>query len=179
MTPYSYPQALYLGKDASRENVLQLNEDEELDDFRYVLFATHAVLPDELSYINQPAVLLSYPENGGYLTMADAFGLQMNADLVVLSACNTGRGENIKGEGVRGLARAFMYAGTPAVSVSLWTVNSQATQQLNQSFFTQLKKKRHLAEALRQAKIAMIEGEVEDIYSHPYFWAGFVVFGDK
>jgi tetratricopeptide (TPR) repeat protein len=178
VTPHSYPQALYLGEDASRENVLQLNEDEELDDFRYVLFATHAVLPDELSYINQPAVLLSYPEKGGYLTMADVFGLQMNADLVTLSACNTGRGENTKGEGVRGLTRAFMYAGTPAVSVSLWTVNSQATQQLNQIFFTQLKEKRQYADALRQAKMAMIEGEVEDIYSHPYFWAGFVVFGD-
>ncbi|MEN8220782.1 MAG: CHAT domain-containing protein [Pseudomonadota bacterium] len=182
VTPYSYPQVLYLGKEASRENVLELNENEELDDFRYVLFATHAVLPDELSYINQPAVLLSYPENGGYLTMAEVFGLQMNADLVTLSACNTGRGKNIKGEGVRGLSRAFMYAGTPAVSVSLWTVNSQATQQLNQTFFTQLKKKRHLAEALRQAKMAMIEGDVEedfkDIYFHPYFWGGFVVFGD-
>jgi CHAT domain-containing protein/Tfp pilus assembly protein PilF len=178
VTPHSYPQALYLGEDASRENVLYLNEDEELDDFRYVLFATHAVLPDELSYINQPAVLLSYPEKGGYLTMADVFGLQMNADLVTLSACNTGRGENTKGEGVRGLTRAFMYAGTPAVSVSLWTVNSQATQQLNQIFFTQLKEKRQYADALRQAKMAMIEGEVEDIYSHPYFWAGFVVFGD-
>jgi CHAT domain-containing protein/Tfp pilus assembly protein PilF len=178
VTPHSYPQALYLGEDASRENVLYLNEDEELDDFRYVLFATHAVLPDELSYINQPAVLLSYPEKGGYLTMADVFGLQMNADLVTLSACNTGRGENTKGEGVRGLTRAFMYAGTPAVSVSLWTVNSQATQQLNQIFFTQLKEKRQYADALRQAKMAMIEGDVEEIYSHPYFWGGFVVFGD-
>jgi len=62
-------------------------------------------------------------------------------------------------------------------------VNSQATQHLNQTFFTQLQKKRHLAEALRQAKMAMIEGEVvenvlKEIYSHPYFWGGFVVFGD-
>jgi CHAT domain-containing protein len=170
--------ALYLGERASRENVLELNENEELDDFRYVLFATHAVLPDELLYINQPALLLSYPEQGGYLTMKDVFGLQMNADLVVLSACNSGQGENIKGEGVQALTRAFMYAGTQAVSVSLWAIHSMATQQLNQIFFTQLKKKRQYAEALRQAKMAMIEGEVEEIYSHPYFWAGFVVFGD-
>jgi CHAT domain-containing protein len=110
--------------------------------------------------------------------MKDVFGLQMNADLVVLSACNSGQGENIKGEGVQALTRAFMYAGTQAVSVSLWAIHSMATQQLNQIFFTQLKKKRQYAEALRQAKMAMIEGEVEEIYSHPYFWAGFVVFGD-
>ncbi|MEN8217659.1 MAG: tetratricopeptide repeat protein [Pseudomonadota bacterium] len=182
VTTYTYPQALYLGEDASREKVLQLHEDEELDEFRYVLFATHAVLPDQLKYIDQPAVLLSYPEEGGYLTMADVFGLQMNADLVTLSACNTGQGENIKGEGVRGLTRAFMYAGTPAVSVSLWEVHSRATQQLNQALFGQLKDKRPLADSLRQAKIAMLEGDVKDeikeIYFHPYFWAGFVVFGD-
>ena len=178
------PEELYLGERASRENVLYLNEDKELSDFSYILFATHAVLPDELSYINQPAVLLSYPENGGYLTMADVFGLEMNADLVTLSACNTGRGKNVKGEGVIGLTRAFMYAGTPAVSVSLWGVESQATQQLNQVLFSQLKNKRPLAESLRQAKLAMLkgkgklDGEFEDIYHHPYFWAGFVVFGD-
>jgi len=179
------PENLYLGEHASRDNLLLLNEDQDLYEFRYVLFATHAVLPNELNYIKQPAVLLSYPEKGGYLTMADVFGLEMNADLVSLSACNTGRGKNVKGEGVKGLSRAFMYAGTPAVSVSLWKVNSQATQQLNQIFFTQLKKKRHLADALRQAKLAVLKGELdeefeefEEIYRHPYFWAGFVVFGD-
>lgn len=76
-------------------------------------------MPNEISYINQPAIVLSNPHTEGYLKMADVFALQMNADLVMLSACNTGRGEKIKGEGVRGLTRAFMYAGTPAVSVSL------------------------------------------------------------
>jgi len=173
---------LYLGERASRENVLELNKDKDLSYFRYVLFATHAVLPDELSYIKQPTVLLSHPEKGGYLTMADVFGLEMNADLVTLSACNTGRGKNVTGEGVVGLTRAFMYAGTPAVSVSLWYVNSKATQQLNQALFSQLKNKRPLAESLRQAKLAMLkgklDGELEGIYHHPYFWAGFVVFGD-
>jgi len=177
VTPHSDPQVLYLDEDASRENVLELNKYEELDDFRYVLFATHAVLPDELSYITQPAVLLSYPKKGGYLTMADVFGLQMNADLVTVSACNTARGENIKGEGVRGLTRAFMYAGTPAVAVTLWSVESLASKQLGIHFFTQLKNKQPLAKGLRQAKLAMLKND-KSHYRHPYFWAGFVVFGD-
>ncbi|RKZ90810.1 MAG: hypothetical protein DRR19_08995 [Candidatus Parabeggiatoa sp. nov. 1] len=177
VTPHSYPQALYLDEEASREKVLSLNKNKKLDDFRYVLFATHAVLLDELSYINQPAVLLSYPEKGGYLTMADVFELQMNADLVTLSACNTGRGDNIKGEGVRGLTRAFMYAGTPAVAVTLWEIHSGSSKALSVDFFSN-KQQHALAKSLQKAKLAMLEGQHEKYYRHPYFWAGFVVFGD-
>jgi hypothetical protein len=66
-------------------------------------------LPYEITRIKQSAIVLSNPDTEGYLTMADAFALEMNADLVMLSACNTGRGEKIRGEGIRGLTRAFMY----------------------------------------------------------------------
>ena len=109
--------------------------------------------------------------------MADVFGLKMNADLVTLSACNTGRGDAIKGEGVRGLTRAFMYAGTPAVAVTLWSVESLASQQLGIHLFTQLKNKQPLAKGLQQAKLAMLKND-KSHSRHPYFWAGFVVFGD-
>jgi len=130
-----------------------------------------------LSYIKQPALVLSHPEQNGYLKMADVFGLKMNADLVTLSACNTGRGDAIKGEGVRGLTRAFMYAGTPAVAVTLWSVESLASQQLGIHLFTQLKNKQPLAKGLQQAKLAMLKND-KSHSRHPYFWAGFVVFGD-
>jgi tetratricopeptide (TPR) repeat protein len=171
------PKPLNLQEDASVETVQLFNEDKELDDFQYVLFSTHAILPDEVSYIKQPALVLSHPEQNGYLKMADVFGLKMNADFVTLSACNTGRGDAIKGEGVRGLTRAFMYAGTPAVAVTLWSVESLASQQLGIHFFTQLKNKQPLAKGLRQAKLAMLEND-KSHSRHPYFWAGFVVFGD-
>ncbi len=177
VNPDSQPKPLHLQEEASVETVELFNEYDELDDFQYVLFSTHAILPNEISYIEQPALVLSYPEQNGYLKMADVFGLKMNADLVMLSACNTGRGETIKGEGVRGLTRAFMYAGTPAVAVTLWSVESHASQQLGIHLFTQLKMKQPLAEGLRQAKLAMLKDE-KYYFHHPYFWAGFVVFGD-
>ncbi len=114
--------------------------------------------------------------------MADAFGLQLNADLVVLSACNTGRGEQIKGEGIMGLTRAFMYAGTPAVEVTLWSVDAQASYQINPRFFRHLKDGLPLAAALRQAKLDLLAEAEEDEdlehFRHPFFWAPFVVFGD-
>jgi CHAT domain-containing protein len=102
----------------------------------------------------------------------------MNADLVMLSACNTGRGEKIKGEGIRGLTRAFMYAGTPAVSVSLWKVESQSANRLSISLFKYLQAGKPLAQALRQSKLDLMADEDFEMYQHPYFWAPFVVFGD-
>jgi CHAT domain-containing protein len=177
VNPYSQPKPLHLKEDASVETIERFNDEEELDDFQYVLFSTHAILPDDISYIKQPALVLSHPEKNGYLKMADVFGLKMNADLVTLSACNTGRGDAIKGEGVRGLTRAFMYAGTPAVAVTLWSVESLASKQLGIHFFTQLKNKQPLAKGLQQAKLAMLKND-KSHYRHPYFWAGFVVFGD-
>jgi tetratricopeptide (TPR) repeat protein len=170
--------ALQLRAKASRSNVFDFSDKKRLDDYQYVLFAAHAVLPNEITRINQSAIVLSNPDTEGYLTMADAFALQMNADLVMLSACNTGRGEKIKGEGVRGLTRAFMYAGTPAVSVSLWSVESRSAKELSISLFKYLQAGKPLAQALRQSKLDLMDHDYMEMYQHPYFWAPFVVFGD-
>jgi CHAT domain-containing protein/tetratricopeptide (TPR) repeat protein len=170
--------ALQLRAKASRSNVFDFSDTKRLDDYQYVLFAAHAILPKEISYINQSAIVLSNPDTEGYLTMADAFALDMNADLVMLSACNTGRGKKSKGEGIRGLTRAFMYAGTPAVSVSLWSVESRSTKALSISLFKYLQAGKPLAQALRQSKLDLMADEDMDMYQHPYFWAPFVVFGD-
>ncbi len=169
---------LQLRDKASRSNVFKFSNNKRLDDYQYVLFAAHAVLPNEITHINQPAIVLSNPDTEGYLTMADAFALDMNADFVMLSACNTGRGKNIRGEGVRGLTRAFMYAGTPAVSVSLWSVESRSTKALSINLFKYLQAGKSLAQALRQSKLDLMADEDRDMYQHPYFWAPFVVFGD-
>ena len=90
--------ALQLGSKASRTTVLRFHEQQRLDDYRYLVFAAHAVAPDEVDPIRQPALILAHPETEDYLTMADVFGLQCNADLIALSACNTGRGEQIRGK---------------------------------------------------------------------------------
>ncbi len=172
------PLPLQLGEDAAKSTVLQFNDKQWLDDYRYILFSTHAILPNEVSYIQQPAIVLSHQQanEDGFLTMGDVFGLSMNTDLVMLSACNTGRGETIKGEGTIGLTRAFMYAGTPAVSITLWSIEALAAKNLNVAWFTRLKAGQPLADSLREAKLEMLNKS--GYYRYPYAWAGVVVFGD-
>ncbi len=169
---------LQLRENASRDNVFDFNAAERLDDYQYIVFATHGVLPGEVDYIKQPALVLSYPENGGYLTMADVFGLRLNAKLVSLSACNTGSGEHVRGEGVMGLTRAFMYAGTPVTAVTLWSVETFSARELDVGLFEHLKAGQSPIHALQTIKLRMLRGEKGEDYIHPYYWAPFVMFGD-
>ncbi len=99
-------------------------------------------------------------------------------DLVTLSACDTGRGKEIRGEGIMGLTRAFMYAGTPAVSVTLWPVESGSAKTLSTGLYKNLKAGKTRAEALREIKLRMIRGEEGKLFQHPFFWAPVVIFGD-
>jgi CHAT domain-containing protein len=134
----------------------------------------HGVLPGEIDQVTQSALVLS----DNFLTMADVFGLRLNAALVSLSACNTGRGTRVKGEGVMGLTRAFMYAGTPAVAVTLWSVESLSAKDLDIGFFRYLNTGLPPARALQAIKVQMLQGDLGENYCHPYYWAPFVIFGD-
>ena len=169
-------------KNASRSTVFDFNTNGSLDDYRYISFACHGIIPDDTNGITQPSLLLSTPDpltqEVGLLTMSDAFGLTLNADLVALSACNTGRGEVVNGEGVMGLTRAFMYAGTPAVSVNLWSVETLSAQQLSVSFFQTLQQGAGRADALRASKLKLLHGEVGNQFRPPFFWAPMIIFGD-
>jgi CHAT domain-containing protein len=98
----------------------------------------------------------------------------LNTDLIVLSSCQSAGGRLIKGEGIEGLNRAFFFAGTSAVLISLWPVNDEATSQLMNRFYIHIKSGNSIALALQNAKIDMIATRA---YSHPFFWAGFVVSG--
>jgi len=174
---------LYEGEDASRDKVLQLQAADCakgpcLRDYRYLLFATHAVLPDQVEGLAQPSLVLAHPERGeGFLTMGDVLGLSLDADVVSLSACNTGRGTVSHGDGVRGLTQAFMYAGTPVVSVTLWELSDLAASQLTPAFYAGLRAGKSPAEALRDAKLELLHGD-DAILHFPYFWASTVIFGD-
>ena len=167
------------GEDATRAHLLALDADAKLATFRYLLFATHAVLPGEISGVAQPAIVLAHPERGdGLLTMADVFGLSLDADFVALSACNTGvAADDASGEGVSGLTRAFLFAGTPAISVTLWQVDDAAAPRLTPPFFAGMNAGLSPAEALRRAKRAMLAAP-QARFRHPYAWAPSVVFGD-
>jgi CHAT domain-containing protein/Tfp pilus assembly protein PilF len=172
------PQRLSLKRtdfDASKTEVFAAG----LDKYRTVHFATHALLNSqhpELSGI----VLSLVDKNGsnvdGYLRLHDIYNLKLNADLVVLSACSTALGKEIKGEGIIGLTRGFMYAGSPRVVASLWKVDDSATAALMTIFY----RKMHVenlrpAAALRAAQVEMMK---DSRWRSPYYWAPFVLHGE-
>ncbi len=169
-------------KNASRSVLFELNAKGSLENYRYISFACHGILPDDVNGVTQPSLLLSTPDpvtdEIGLLTMSDVFGLKLNADLVALSACNTGRGEIVRGEGVIGLTRAFMYAGTPAISVNLWSVETISAQKLSVDFFNTLQQGRNRAASLRESKLKLIRGEAGKQFQLPFFWAPMIIFGD-
>ena len=112
----------------------------------------------------------------GALQMSEVMRLKLNADLVTLSACRTGLGKLLNGEGIIGLTRAFLYAGADSVVVSLWNVNDMATATLMKSFYKNLKQGMSKDEALRRAKLELINGQ-KQAWRHPYYWASFVLVG--
>jgi CHAT domain-containing protein len=114
-------------------------------------------------------------EFDGLLYAYEIYNLKINAELAVLSACNTGSGHLEKGEGVMSLARAFKYAGCPNVVMSLWQAEDAATAQIMKDFYGQLQQGVGKDEALRQAKMNYLKNSKLD---HPYFWSAFVLIGD-
>ncbi|MBD2515942.1 CHAT domain-containing protein [Nostoc sp. FACHB-973] len=151
----------------------------ELSQYRIIHFATHGILNSkhpELSGI----VLSLFDDKGmpqnGFLRLHDVFNLNLQAELVVLSACKTGLGEEVKGEGLVGLTRGFMYAGSPRVVVSLWSVDDQATSELMKVFY-----KKMLQEGLKPAaalRTAQLEIWRTQKYAAPYYWAAFTLQGE-
>jgi len=164
---------LYLGADAREETV----KSEKLDDFRYIHFATHGFLDE--SHPGRSGILLSRaPESNedGILQAGEIMRLKLNADIVTLSACSTGLGKLVTGEGILGLTRAFFYAGARNVVVSLWNVNDSATATLMESFYRNLRRGLTKSEALHRAKLSILHNS-QLSWRHPYFWAGFVLEG--
>jgi len=146
-----------------------------LTDYKIIHIAAHSIIDDKKPA--RSAIVLSYSQNqagNGLLQTRDIYNLKLNADLVTLSSCQTGLGQFIRGEGIEGLSRAFFYAGSSSVLMSLWAVNDQATYLLMERFYRHLKGSESLMGALRNAKLEMISSRA---LSHPYYWAGFVING--
>ncbi|MBI4468157.1 MAG: CHAT domain-containing protein, partial [Acidobacteria bacterium] len=150
-----------------------------LSQYRIVHFATHGLLNSvhpELSGLVFSLVNEKGEPQDGFLRLHDIYNLNLPAELVVLSACKTGLGKEIKGEGLIGLTRGFMYAGAKNVVVSLWDVNDAATAELMAQFYRgMLKKKMRPAAALRAAQLSL---KKEKRWSAPYYWAGFQIQGE-
>ena len=111
----------------------------------------------------------------GILYLGEVYNLNLNADLVVLSACETGLGKIARGEGLIGLTRGFLYAGAQNLLVSLWQVNDASTSQLMIDFYRNMLNGESKPTALREAKLALIENDPK--YAGPYYWAPFVLIG--
>src|SRR4029077_18210000 len=151
----------------------------DLSQYRILHFATHAFIDKvrpELSGI----VLSLVDEKGhpqdGFLQLHEIYNLKLPAELVVLSACETGLGKEIKGEGLVGLTQGFMYAGARRVVVSLWSVNDKATAELMARFYRgMLRENKTPAAALRTAQLEMSR---QSQWQSPYYWAAFVLQGE-
>src|SRR6266498_462426 len=152
----------------------------ELGEYRIVHFATHGLLNNshpELSGIVLSLVDEAGKPQDGFLRLQDIYNLKLSAELVVLSACQTGLGKEIKGEGLVGLARGFMYAGAPRILASLWKVDDQATSEFMERFYQGMLGPEALspAGALRQAQLSIWK---EKQWREPYYWAAFVLQGE-
>ena len=173
---------LYLGERASEPSLREAG----LDRYRVVEFATHGLMSGDLKGLSEPALVLTppekaTPENDGLLTASKVATLKLNADWVVLSACNTAASDGTPDAGgLSGLARAFFYAGARALLVSHWSVPSTATVKLVTSAFEELKKDPSIgrAEALRRAEMAMLDPSNPPEFAHPMMWAPFVLAGE-
>jgi len=175
---------VFIGRQASEQTVKSL----DLSNRKVVVFATHGLVPGDLDGLDQPALALSAPDvtgnpdEDGLLTMGEIMGLRLNADWVVLSACNTGAAEGEGAEAVSGLGQAFFYAGARSLLVTGWPMETVSAKLLTTDLF-----KRQLenpginrAEALRQTMNAMIARNHKQgfSYAHPIFWAPYAIVGD-
>src|SRR6266540_2528212 len=151
----------------------------ELSQYRILHFATHGMLNSErpeLSGLVFSLIDRQGKPQDGFLRLYEIYNLQLNADLIVLSACETGLGKEIKGEGLIGLTRGFMYSGAPRVVASLWNVDDLAAAELMKLFYQRMLKDGLPAGAALRA--AQLELSRQKRWASPYFWAGFVLHGE-
>jgi CHAT domain-containing protein/tetratricopeptide (TPR) repeat protein len=181
---------VFTGREANERNVRTM----DLANRRVVMFATHGLVPGDLNGLTQPALALSAPnvadvDGDGLLTLDEVLALKLDADWVVLSACNTATGDGAGAEAVSGLGRAFFYAGTRALLVSNWPVETTSARALTTDLFRRQAENPALAraEALRRAMVGLIDGpgyvepdgkQTVFSYAHPIFWAPFSLVGD-
>jgi CHAT domain-containing protein len=151
----------------------------QLSQYRYIHFATHGVLDTERPGLSA-LVLSQLDENrkpqDGFLRVNDIYNTRLAAELVVLSACQTGLGKEVRGEGLMGLSRAFLYAGAPRVIVSLWNINDRATANLMAELYRGILRGGMRPSAALRA--AQLELRRQKRWESPYYWASFVQHGD-
>ena len=170
----------YIQNRASESILKKLNDKSDLNKYKYVHFAVHGILPGQINGLAEPCLVLSIygdKKNDGFLKMSEIFDLKLNADIVVLSACQSGLVEHGDGddEPISGLARAFFYSGARNVVASLWSIDDKGTNELMKRFYENLNKKQNPVNSLSNAKATMINSKQ---FSHPFYWSPFILNGD-
>jgi CHAT domain-containing protein/tetratricopeptide (TPR) repeat protein len=172
---------IYLGRNATEANVKRL----PLADYRVVYFATHGLVAGDIEGLGEPSLALTTPNqpselDDGLLAASEVAQLKLNADWVVLSACNTAAGEKPGAEALSGLARAFFYAGARALLISHWRIDSKAATRLATSTFDIMKSNQTIgrAEALRRAMLAYLDDRSDIWNAYPGFWGSFSLVGE-
>ena len=169
------PEGVHTGADAAESTVRA-----EASSVSVLHFACHGYCNDRVPLASGLILSLTGadpndPTKDGLLTAEDVLGLSLDADVVTLSACDTAVGKESGGEGMVGLTRAFMFAGTPTVVSSLWPVADDSTRELMERFYANMKTGQDKAEAMRRAQLSVIADHPE--WANPYFWAPFEVWG--
>ncbi len=175
---------ILLGARATEAAIKKLSASGRLGAYRIIHFATHGTLAGEIDGALEPGLILTPPkaksvEDDGYLSASEVAALKLDADWVILSACNTAAGASEKADALSGLARAFLYAGARALLVSHWSVDSAATVKLIKRAVGSVGREVNISrpEALRRAMVTLINsGELHE--AHPTYWAPFVVVGE-
>jgi CHAT domain-containing protein len=154
----------------------------DLSDRRVIAFATHGLKPGDLPGLSRPALAMAAgsPGDSPLLALDDVLTMTLNADWIVLSACNTASADGRAQEAFSGLARAFFFAGARSVLATHWAVESLSAQQLVTRTFAYQAANRNAfrAESLRHAQLELIEGRAGAAYVQPFFWAPYALYGD-
>jgi CHAT domain-containing protein len=164
-------QDTYLNHRASEKTI----KNHTLNNYQILHFACHAILDERFPF--RSALVLSKEDSldeDGFLQVSEIYNLRMTSNLVILSACQTGRGRMEKGEGVLGLPRIFFYSGAKSVVSTLWKIDDRSTSVFMNHFYGFLSQGRSKAQSLQMAKLKMIKSK----YSHPFYWSAFVLNGD-
>ena len=162
---------IYTREAAKEEKV----KESSMADYKIVHFATHGLLDEKVPMRSSLVLSLDQdPKEDGFYQVREIYNTRLNSDLVILSACQTGKGRLEKGEGVSGLSRAFLYAGAQSVLVSLWNINDKATSEFMGYFYQYLSQRKSKQKALQMAKIKMVKSK----YAHPFYWGSFILIGD-
>jgi len=162
---------IFINKNAKEEVIKEIS----LCNYKIIHFACHALVDEKFPF--RSGLVLSFDEDSkedGFLQVREICSLKLNTDLVVLSACQTGKGKLENGEGILGFPRIFFYAGAKSILFSLWRINDKSTAFFMNYFYYYLSQGNEKAQALRLAKLKMIESK----FCHPFYWAAFVLNGD-